>query len=94
MAKTVTIPADVTRMEITINNKTYVYQGGATVSVPNEVASLIENNAKNKASPLPVPVEMKAAGSYTGSDYIAVYKRADGTLCIKKSDVQALIPTE
>lgn len=94
MAKTVTIPADVSRMEITINNKTYVYQGGATVSVPNEVAALIENNAANKpGGTRPASEPLNAAGLYAGDDYIAVYTRPDGTLCIKKSDVQDLIGT-
>ena len=47
MAKTITIPGDVTRMEITLNGKTYVYAGGATVSVPDEVAALIAANEAN-----------------------------------------------
>ena len=94
MSKTVTIPSDVTRMEIHINEEVYVYTGGATVTVPDDVAALLEANAANKIEPLPVPVEMKPAGGYTGDDYIAVFMREDGTLCIKKADVTALIEPE
>lgn len=80
MSKTITIPADVSRMEITINNKTYVYQGGATVSVPDEVAALIAANEANKPSGVQADI-------YDGDDFIPVYKRPDGTLCIRMSDV-------
>ena len=94
MAKTVTIPADVSRMEITINNKTYTYPGGATVSVPDEVAALIAANQANKpGGTRPASEPLNAAGLYEGDDFIAVYTRPDGTLCIKKSDVQDLIGT-
>lgn len=80
MSKTITIPADVSRMEITINNKTYTYQGGATVTVPDEVAALIAANEANKPSGVQEDV-------YDGEDFIPVYKRPDGTLCIRMSDV-------
>ena len=90
MSKTVTIPSDVTRMEIHINEEVYIYAGGSTVTVPDDVAALLEMNAENNIAPLPVPVDIKAAGGYTGNDYVAVYMLADGTLCIKKADILAM----
>lgn len=87
MSKTVTIPSDVSRMEITINDKTYTYAGGATVTVPDEVAALLMQNEKIIGTrPVDDP---KNAGIYDGSDYIEVYTTADGTLRIKKTDVAA-----
>lgn len=48
MSTTITIPSDVTRLEVEINGKHYTYQGGATVSVPDEVAALINDNLANR----------------------------------------------
>ena len=89
MSKTITIPADVSRMEIIINEKTWTFAGGATVTVPDEVADLIANNAANKPSgKRPVENPIGNDGLYTGTDYIEVYTTEDGTLRIKKTDVQ------
>lgn len=52
MSKTITIPTDRgSRVYVTINNTNYVYKAGDTVSVPDEVAALFENNAYSKLSP-------------------------------------------
>lgn len=47
MSKTVTIPMSPSPYVVTINNTRYEYKAGATVSVPDEVAALIEANAGN-----------------------------------------------
>lgn len=86
MSKTVTIPSDVSRMEITINDKTYTYAGGATVTVPDEVAALLSDNEKH-VGVRPVG-EPKNEGIYDGSDYIPVYTDSDGDLRILKQDVR------
>ena len=44
MAKTVTIPSNVSWLDVEINGDHYQYKGGETVSVPDEVAELLENN--------------------------------------------------
>lgn len=48
MAKTVTIPSDQGNpVVVVLNGKKYIYTAGSTVSVPNEVAALLEANAGN-----------------------------------------------
>lgn len=45
MSKTITIPDDRgSRVYVTINGRDYVYTAGETVTVPDEVAALFENN--------------------------------------------------
>lgn len=88
MPKTVTIPAYLSRMEITINNHTYSYAGGATVTVPDEVAALIESNEANRPSGMrAVEAPVNAAKLYTGDDYIPVYTDRDGVLRVRKEDI-------
>ena len=41
--KTITIPSNYDPFRVTVNGKEYVYQGGSTVSVPDDVADVIEN---------------------------------------------------
>ena len=44
MSKSITIPSDRgSRITVVINGMTYVYQAGATVTVPDEVAAAIAN---------------------------------------------------
>lgn len=44
MSKSITIPSDRgSRITVVINGVTYVYQAGATVTVPDEVAAAIAN---------------------------------------------------
>lgn len=52
MSKTITIPSDVTRLEVEINGEHYSYPGGATVTVPDKVAALIAANEANKPAEL------------------------------------------
>lgn len=89
MSKTVTIPSDVSRMEITINNKTYVYQGGATVTVPDEVAALLESNEK-EVRKRPAG-SIHAAGLFDGEG-IPVYASTEGELRINAADVVTAEP--
>lgn len=51
--KTVTIPIGFHPLEITVNNTKYVYREGETVSVPDEVAALVEQY--KAAQPVPKP---------------------------------------
>ena len=44
--KTITIPSNYDPFRVTVNGKEYVYQGGSTVSVPDDVADVIENMIK------------------------------------------------
>ena len=56
MSKQVVIPSDSKpTLKLTINNKVYEYTAGATVTVPDEVAELIEHieSAKPKVAPRP-----------------------------------------
>lgn len=53
MAKIITIPVGFHPLEITINNTKYVYKEGETVSVPDEVAALVEQYIA--AQPVPKP---------------------------------------
>ena len=46
--KTVTIPSNLDPYKIDINGQHYEYKGGDTVSVPDEVADLINNNLANE----------------------------------------------
>jgi hypothetical protein len=47
MAKTITVPADRGNpVVVQVNGKKYQYTAGATVSVPDEVASLLGNNSQ------------------------------------------------
>lgn len=48
MAKTITIPDGYKPLEIVINGCVYVYMPGETVSVPDEVASVIANMQDQK----------------------------------------------
>ena len=47
MSKTVTIPSDVSRLEVEINRVHYSYKGGDTVTVPDEVAALLADNLRD-----------------------------------------------
>ena len=52
MSKTITIPSDLTRLEVEINGVHYTYTGGETVEVPDDVAALLQNNAANSPAAL------------------------------------------
>lgn len=47
MSQTITIPANVQDLTVTINNTSYTYRGGSTVTVPDEVAEVIANIEAN-----------------------------------------------
>lgn len=52
MAKTITIPSDKgSRVYVTINQTNYVYKAGDTVTVPDEVAALFQDNAYSNLAP-------------------------------------------
>lgn len=52
MSKQITIPTDKgSRVYVTINNVIYVYKAGDTVTVPDEVAALFEDNAYTDLAP-------------------------------------------
>lgn len=68
MAKTIKIPEDRgTRVIVVINGKTYVYEAGDTVTVPDEVAAAIQNGEDMKF----IPGDDKSIG-----DQIAELKKA------------------
>jgi len=83
MAKTIKIPDDVTRLEVTINGKTYTYEGGATVSVPDEVAELIATNEANRPAALgtrPVNAPLAAETKKENRAGVPVLTDAQGNL--------------
>ena len=96
MSKTITIPSGYGNpVVVVINGVKYIYPAGSTQTVPDEVAALLENNAEEAViygrhadSPL------ETAGLYEGDDVIPVYVAADGSLRIRKADIQALIPAQ
>ena len=49
--KTITIPTNYDPFRVTVNGKEYVYAGGSTVSVPDDVADVIENIIKPEYEP-------------------------------------------
>ena len=52
MSKQITIPTDKgSRVHVTINQTNYVYKAGDTVTVPDEVAALFEDNAYSNLEP-------------------------------------------
>ena len=52
MSKQITIPSDKgSRVFVTINNTNYVYKAGDTVTVPDEVAALFEDNSYSDLKP-------------------------------------------
>lgn len=46
MSKSITVPAGRDPLTISINNRTFTYRAGDTVTVPDEVATLLENVAR------------------------------------------------
>ena len=89
MSKSITIPSDRgSRITVNINGVEYVYAAGATVTVPDEVAAVIENALAEKPAagrkayaPLDAP---KRKGAATG---IAVMVDDDGNLYIGAADI-------
>lgn len=67
MSKSIKIPDTLTRIEVTVNGKTYVYKGGATVTVPDEVAALLERNAANAPSGVRTSAEDEKLADITGA---------------------------
>ena len=52
MAKEITIPTYMKPYKVWVNGREYVYKEGSTVSVPDEVAAVIENIEKNRLKEL------------------------------------------
>lgn len=81
MSTTITIPSDVTRLEVEINGRHYTYQGGATVSVPDEVAALINNNLANKPTETrPVHAPLAAETKKGNRDGVPVLTDVNGNM--------------
>lgn len=52
MSKTIRIPTDKgSRIVVTINKEKYIYEAGDTVTVPDEVAALLESNEYAEYAP-------------------------------------------
>lgn len=91
MSKTITIPASVgSRVTVVLNGQTYELPTGAEISVPDEVAELFDNNAKNAPKTGGAGLPLKASGLIGELPGIPVYVREDGTLVICKSDIEAV----
>lgn len=89
MSKTVTIPSNVNWLEICLNGKRFNYQGGATVSVPDEVADLLSNNQKNEPSGVRDTGETNNGGLVQeNEDAIIVKTDAMGKLQLAADDAQ------
>ncbi|MBR5093884.1 MAG: hypothetical protein IK095_02195 [Oscillospiraceae bacterium] len=93
MAKKVKIPGNVTRLEIVINGVSYVYKGGQTVSVPDEVADLLENNSLNAPSGTRVTGEVKNGGLVPEGfeEQVPVYTDAQGNLLVAQNTNEARV---
>lgn len=83
--KTITIPSDSTRYVVSVNGRVYVYKGGETVSVPDEVAEVIERQSEA----LPLPEEVKPSADDILED--ATIADAGKALGIDESGNPALI---
>ena len=96
MAKTVKIPEYATRLEITINSKTYVYKGGTTVSVPDEVAELLSANAAEAPSGVRATSEAKNAGLLPdgSEDAVPVYTDGNGYMKVTDTNMTRVIHFE
>ena len=67
--KTITIPTNYDPFRLTVNGKEYVYAGGSTVSVPDDVADVIENAIANEPKENPYKsVEGQIADIITALD--------------------------
>lgn len=91
--KTVKIPENVTRLEVAINGRTYVYKGGTTVSVPDEVAELLSANAAEAPSGVRATGEVKNAGLVPDGyeEQIPVYTDPVGNLLIPSNTNEARV---
>lgn len=77
---TVTIPTDKgSRVTYSINGVDYTYTAGETVSVPDEVAALIESNVQPEP-PARAGVAPLVAGYSSGSGMGSVYADDQGNL--------------
>ena len=94
MSKSITIPSGCGNpVVVVINGVKYIYPAGSEQTVPDEVAALLETNAKEaviygRRATAPLETE----GLYNNDDYISLYVNDKGQLRIRKSDVNALIP--
>ena len=91
--KTVKIQENVTRLEVTINSKTYVYKGGTTVSVPDEVAALLSANAAEAPSGVRATSEAKNAGLLPAGEEppVPIYTDQQGNLFVQGSVKEACV---
>lgn len=88
--KTITIPTYKNPFEVTVNGETYSYTAGETVSVPDEVAEIIENG--KALEPTEAPSTPSGAGKAVfvqGGDFTEI---ASGTV-IKKGQVVKFVVT-
>ena len=93
MSKTITIPSDKGNpVVVVLNGKKYTYAAGATESVPDEVAALLESNSQEAVIyGRSAYAHLEAAGPLSGDDFISVYVDTQGNMKVRKSDIQALI---
>ena len=95
MSKSVRIPSDRGNpVVVRINNVEYIYTAGSTQTVPDEVAALLEGSQAETPVPGGMGTPLRAAGLYDGADYVPVYVASDGSLRVKKSDIEAAVPDE
>lgn len=94
--KTVKIPENVTRLEVAINGRTYVYKGGTTVSVPDEVAELLSANAAEAPSGVRATSEAKNAGLLPdgSEDAMPVYTDANGYMQVTDTNMTSVVHFE
>lgn len=72
MSKTITIPKNNNPFIVNINNREYIYKGGETVEVPDEVAEIIQHHVDS----VPKPLEIE--DNVSGKNYLPSY--IDGSL--------------
>ena len=94
--KTVKIPENETRLEVAINGRTYVYTGGTTVSVPDEVAELLSANAAEAPSGVRATSEAKNAGLLPdgSEDAVPVYTDGNGYMKVTDTNMTSVIHFE
>lgn len=67
MSKTITIPKNNNPFIVNINNREYIYKGGETVEVPDEVAEVIEAHTEAQPMAQPQHTEVPQASGFAYS---------------------------
>ena len=67
MSKTITIPKNNNPFIVNINNREYIYRGGETVEVPDEVAEVIEAHTEAQPTAKPQHAEVQQASDLSAT---------------------------